>query len=173
MLIALKTAETEQDFTLLADLARDIWLEHYVEIIGLEQTEYMLRRFQSPEAIAAQVLGGTQYSIGYVDIEPAAYCAFEVHSEDRQIFISKFYVSAPNRRKGIGHCMLQAIEAEGLRQACRSVRLMVNRNNADAIAAYKSMGFQTKREVVTDIGQGFVMDDFEMCRMLSINSIRC
>lgn len=168
MLLELKTAETEQDFILLADLARDIWLEHYVEIIGPEQTEYMLNRFQSPEAIASSVLSGTQYNMCYADREPAAYCAFDINREARQVFISKFYVSAPYRRKGIGHYMLKSIEAEGLRNSCRSIRLTVNRNNRDSIAAYKGMGFNVKREVVTDIGQGFVMDDFEMCRMLSI-----
>lgn len=171
MLIELKTAETEQDFILLSDLARDIWLEHYVNIIGIEQTEYMLRELQSPEAIASHVSNGTQYSIGYVDIEPAAYCAFDLCRENRQIFISKFYVSAPYRRNGVGRYMLKTIENEGMRQTCRSMRLTVNRNNADAIAAYKHMGFCTKKEIVTDIGEGFVMDDFEMCKILSMNSI--
>ena len=171
MLIEMKTAESEQDFILLSELAYDIWLEHYVNIIGIEQTEYMLSKFQSPEAIASHVTNGTRYSIGYVDTEPAAYCAFDLCREDRQIFISKFYVSAPYRRNGVGRYMLKIIESEAMRQSCRSIRLTVNKNNADAIAAYKRMGFCMKKEVLTDIGNGFVMDDFEMSKMLSINSL--
>ena len=40
--------------------------------------------------------------------------------------------------------------------------LTVNRENAGSIAAYLAMGFRKVREQVTDIGEGYVMDDFIM-----------
>jgi ribosomal protein S18 acetylase RimI-like enzyme len=42
----------------------------------------------------------------------------------------------------------------------------VNRNNAQAIAAYRRNGFDVAREVVVDIGGGFMMDDFVMSKDL-------
>ena len=40
--------------------------------------------------------------------------------------------------------------------------LSVNKRNAKAIAAYQKNGFGITESVVTDIGNGFVMDDFIM-----------
>jgi len=42
------------------------------------------------------------------------------------------------------------------------VFLTVNKNNRPAIRAYEKNGFAITDSVVTDIGQGFVMDDYIM-----------
>jgi len=43
----------------------------------------------------------------------------------------------------------------------------VNKRNAKAIAAYQRNGFVIADSVVTDIGHGFVMDDFIMTKKLT------
>jgi len=43
------------------NLAREIWTDHYVPIIGQAQVDYMLDTFQREEAIAAQLAGGYEY----------------------------------------------------------------------------------------------------------------
>ena len=50
-------------------------------------------------------------------------------------------------------------------QGLTALYLTVNRENIGSIAAYIAMGFRTVREQVTDIGEGYVMDDLvmEMC----------
>jgi len=40
--------------------------------------------------------------------------------------------------------------------------LTVNKNNTDAIAAYKKIGFRMSDLIKIDIGNGFFMDDFVM-----------
>jgi RimJ/RimL family protein N-acetyltransferase len=45
--------------------------------------------------------------------------------------------------------------------------LYVNKRNAKAIAAYQRNGFVIAESVVTDIGGGFVMDDYVMAKNLS------
>ena len=40
--------------------------------------------------------------------------------------------------------------------------LTVNKNNTKAISVYKSFGFDITDTVVTDIGGGYVMDDYIM-----------
>ena len=42
------------------------------------------------------------------------------------------------------------------------IYLTVNKNNTSAINAYKKWGFITEKEACTDIGNGFVMDDYIM-----------
>ena len=44
----------------------------------------------------------------------------------------------------------------------KPIRLTVNKYNKNSIAAYRKWGFKIIDSVVTDIGSGFVMDDFIM-----------
>ena len=89
MLIELKMAENEKDFTLLAELAHSIWREHYDGIVDMEQIDYMLETNQSPEAIAQQIEEGYHYSIVLVDTEPAGYLSYRFE-ENKDVFLNKF-----------------------------------------------------------------------------------
>ena len=51
-------------------------------------------------------------------------------------------------------------------QEQRRLILSVNKRNARAIAAYKRNDFAVAESVVTDIGGGFVMDDYIMAKGL-------
>lgn len=44
----------------------------------------------------------------------------------------------------------------------KKIQLTVNKHNINSINAYKKWGFKTIDSVVTDIGSGFVMDDYIM-----------
>ena len=46
--------------------------------------------------------------------------------------------------------------------ACEAMYLTVNKHNDLGIRAYLGKGFETIDAVETDIGNGFVMDDFIM-----------
>jgi ribosomal protein S18 acetylase RimI-like enzyme len=43
----------------------------------------------------------------------------------------------------------------------------VNKQNAQAIAAYRKNGFEVREAVRVEIGNGFVMDDFIMAKSLA------
>jgi RimJ/RimL family protein N-acetyltransferase len=51
--------------------------------------------------------------------------------------------------------------------AGRRLILSVNKRNTKAITAYKRNGFAIVESVVTDIGGGFVMDDYVMAKELA------
>ena len=53
--INLKKISKEREYLLVADLAHEIWREHYAGIVSADQIEYMLGKFQSPSAIKAAV----------------------------------------------------------------------------------------------------------------------
>lgn len=56
--------------------------------------------------------------------------------------------------------MFQFIKEKALEQRCSNIWLTVNRYNQQAIAVYEHFGMQCVQKQVTDIGNGFVMDDF-------------
>jgi hypothetical protein len=57
----MRSVSTPGDIDAVASLAHDIWIQHYVPIIGQEQTDYMLAKFQSEPAISRQIADGHQY----------------------------------------------------------------------------------------------------------------
>ncbi|MDD3441568.1 MAG: GNAT family N-acetyltransferase, partial [Kiritimatiellae bacterium] len=50
---------------------------------------------------------------------------------------------------------------------CRELWLTVNKHNTGSIAFYERMGFRKTGALVTDIGHGFVMDDWRMAKEIS------
>ena len=158
-------AESTDDVDLIAALADTIWREHYTPIIGKGQVDYMMERFQSPEAIANQIANGQTYEILVHQEQAIGYIAYEPREKD--LFLSKYYVQKSERGKGFGKlAMLHIINcAKSLN--CKQITLTVNKDNTHSIAAYKKMGFQITGPIFQDIGNGFVMDDFKMALSLS------
>jgi hypothetical protein len=52
---------TAQQIDAVAGLAREIWYEYYVALIGQAQVDYMVAKFQSSGAVAAQLREGYEY----------------------------------------------------------------------------------------------------------------
>ena len=50
-----------------------------------------------------------------------------------------------------------------------NIYLTVNKDNINAIRTYEKLGFKNIDSLVTDIGNGFVMDDFKMQKELVKN----
>lgn len=154
----LKRAHTDKDFHLIAELASIIWTEHYPPIIGVEQVNYMLDKFQSFNAIKEQVQDGVFYFIMYFNNKPAGYLSY--YKKEDSLFLSKLYVLDQYRGKKIGKTALIFIEDQLVDLGCDSISLTVNKNNSNSIKAYQKMGFKIIDTIVIDIGNGFVMDDY-------------
>jgi diamine N-acetyltransferase len=158
------TVSTEEQIATVVSLARKIWTEHYTPMIGKEQVEYMLGRFQSREAVSEQIRNGHLYflieedghSIGYIAIQP----------KGGELFLSKIYVKSSMRRKGSGRKSVQFLETLARAGGFGRITLTVNKNNTGSITAYERIGFKNLGSVVQDIGSGFVMDDFKMEKIL-------
>jgi len=57
-------------------------------------------------------------------------------------------------------------EEECVARGVRELWLTVNKDNAGPIAFYQRVGFAIAGPVVTDIGGGFAMDDYQMVKSL-------
>ena len=147
----------------LAELAEQIWLEHYTPIIGRPQVEYMLERFQSTQKIVSDIrTAGYRYYMAYADGKPAGYCAARLEQDSDCVFLSKLYVEKNYRGSGISRLMLNKLIALAGEHGLGSIWLTVNKYNNSSIEIYKKMGFAIVEEMVTDIGGGYVMDDYKM-----------
>lgn len=142
----------------LANLASDIWHEYWTEILSPEQIDYMVENFQSEHAIKKQI-ENENYSYYFIveNGENAGY--FGVSDKSDHLFLSKLYISKNYRHKGLGSKAFEKIKEIA---GSRKIQLTVNKYNSNTIKAYEKWGFKTVNSVVTDIGQGFVMDDYIM-----------
>ncbi len=152
--------QSAAEIAVVAHLAETIWTEHYTPLIGAEQVRYMLRELQSEVAIAAAISGrGAEYYLlgsrdslgGYLALEP----------EPGALLLSKIYVADGARTGGYGFAAYRFALDRARALALPRLRLTVNKGNAGAIAAYERWGMRRTRELVADIGGGFVMDDYE------------
>ena len=150
----------KKDLELIERMAEEIWREHYTPIIGNEQVEYMLDKFQSAQSMQKQIEEGYTYILINSDQEALGYLAYE--KRDNALFLSKIYLLKRVRGKGYGKLAMHHVFESAKDLGCRSIRLTVNRFNLNSIMAYERIGFEKKGEVVQDIGNGFVMDDYVM-----------
>jgi len=157
----------DSDVPALVALARDTWRRHYPSIISEAQIEYMLAQRYDEAAIRAQIgLPDTWWDVMKQDGALAGFAQYERSGADA-IKLDKIYVGYDRRGQGLGSLLLQHVESEARAKGARRLYLQVNKNNVSAIGAYRRNGFEVAREVVVDIGGGFVMDDYVMEKALA------
>lgn len=153
-----RSADRERIQTLSA-LASAIVKEHYDPILGAAQNDYMIRKFQSPEAISEQLGQGYQYYLVCTEAgKGIGFIAFYPRGEE--LYLSKFYLSREQRGKGLSRDMMGFVVEHARQYGLPAVVLNVNRFNEIAIRAYRNLGFHKIRDEVTEIGEGYVMDDY-------------
>ncbi|WP_338086520.1 GNAT family N-acetyltransferase [Negativibacillus massiliensis] len=160
--IKLQQVTDKEQICQVAQLADEIWHEHYQNILSPEQIDYMVERYQSVQAITEQLEQGYHYLLALEDGQPCGFCGY--HRETDRMFLSKIYIRKDFRRRGIASAFLKQVTEES--QGLAAIYLTVNKHNAGSIAAYQHFGFETIDSVVTDIGHGYVMDDFIMQKSL-------
>lgn len=149
----------------LAELAAHIWRQHYPAIISHAQIEYMLARRYPPPLIRQSLARGDHWDVVRAGDALLAF-AHSFALEGGAVKLDKLYVHPQWQRRGLGRMLVERIEARARAQGRSHLLLRVNRHNTQAIAAYGKYGFVVAREVVEDIGEGFVMEDYVMIKPL-------
>ncbi len=72
----MEQATTDVALDKIAALANEIWHEHFVPIIGLDQVNYMVGKFQSYPALKDQVKEGYEYYRIFCGDAFAGYAGF-------------------------------------------------------------------------------------------------
>ncbi len=148
----------------LAEVANGIWHEYFTPLLGIEQVEYMVDKFQSVKGITSQLDSGYEYYFALFGEEIAGY--FGVQPQDDSLFLSKLYLKKEFRGKGVATKMLAYIKDIAKKYGANKITLTVNRYNHNTIEVYKHFGFDIIKEQKADIGNGFYMDDYVMALQL-------
>lgn len=156
----IKVCQSDEQLKELADEARKIWNEYFISIITQEQIDYMVEMFQSYEAIKhAMKEERYTYFLAYEENRIIGYCGVKP-CEDGRLFLSKLYLEKEQRGKGYASMLLQKAIAFAKEQGLDAIYLTCNKYNEHSLDVYKNKGFYQIDSVQTDIGKGFIMDDF-------------
>ena len=158
--MTIEEVKTEAQIETVARLAHEIWNQHFIPIIGKAQVDYMVEKFQSKRAISEQIKNGYSYYLLKAGDEYVGYTG--VCPREDELFLSKLYIRASQRSKGLGRNAVEFLEDLAGEKGLSRITLTVNKNNTDSIKAYEKLGFANLGVFVQDIGGGFVMDDYKM-----------
>jgi diamine N-acetyltransferase len=153
---------TTDDIPLLQRLAHEIWHEHYPAIISVEQIDYMLELMYATHVIENELSSATRWTLIQQDGEPVGFLSYTNDSPSGVCKLHKLYVRVNRHGQGLGRASLAHVMDMAAAQHAREVSLFVNKRNAKAIHAYQRAGFSVAESVITELGQGYVMDDFRM-----------
>ena len=156
-IVPVKTAE---EIERLAALATEIWHECFAALLSPGQIDYMVERFQSSKAIGEALQSGYRYYCLTANGKPVGYLG--IHPEDDRLFLSKIYIHKEVRGQGAATILFDFVKDVCDKEHFTSVYLTVNRHNDHAVAVYRQWKFEIIRTQVTDIGSGYVMDDYVM-----------
>lgn len=151
----------KEDIKELASLASAIWHEYWPVLLTPEQIDYMVENFQSENAINNQH-DNENYTYYFIRENNKNIGYFGASAKQDYLFLSKLYISKDYRAKGLGTMAFEKIKEIAQNQNYKKIQLTVNKHNENTIKAYLKWGFKIIDSVVTDIGSGFVMDDYIM-----------
>ena len=149
----------------IAALAEVIWRAHYPGIISPAQIEYMLGRMYALDVLTGELESGISWDQLLVRETLAGFASYGPVRR-RQCKLHKLYLHPQWQRQGLGTLLLQHVARTAREYGATTLVLTVNKRNTNAVGAYRKNGFEVRESVVTDIGGGFVMDDYVMARSL-------
>lgn len=145
--------DTEIEITNVVTIAQIVWQNAYKNIISQGQINYMLNKFLSKEAIKENIEEGYTYTLLLEDDVRIGFFAYKFSND--YLFLSKLYILPNFQHHGISKEVV-----DYLKRFKQPIRLTVNKQNKIAIKAYEKLKFKRIESVVTDIGSGYVMDDY-------------
>lgn len=155
-----RTVEQVKEMTALAD---QIWHQHFSSILSMDQIDYMVEKFQSVKAVADQLANQNyQYFMLKLAGTLIGFTGIVEQPEEKKLFLSKLYLEKSFRGKGYASRAFEFLEKICREKGYTMIWLTVNRFNSDTIAVYEKKGFVKARTQVSDIGNGYVMDDYIM-----------
>ncbi len=157
--IRLVKAGTDDQLHRVEAIADEIWHEYFPPIIGEDQTNYMVKKFCTTNAMKENISKDAYiYYLIKKGSEDVGYTAVKLDGD--RLFLSKLYLRASERGKKYSSAVMELHKKYARETGKSSIYLTVNKHNGLAITVYEAMGFERVSDIVTDIGGGFVMDDY-------------
>lgn len=147
----------------IREIACKAWPIAYQGIISYEQINYMLDRMYNPTILIEQItIHHHQFYILYQNDLPIGFVGYEINYDAKgKTKIHKLYLLPESKGLGYGKKLLDFVVHKVQEQHSHIIVLNVNKKNP-ALQFYLKYGFKISEEVVLDIGNNFVMDDYIM-----------
>ena len=154
---------TTEDIPTIQALASIIWKEAYREMLSEDQIRYMLEMMYSEDVLIRELSNSVVWDLIFDGGTACGFLSYAL-AQDKSVKLSKIYIKESSRgKKIVEHAIARVVRYASANER-DYVFLTVNKNNKRAIRAYEKNGFVIVSSVVTDIGGGFVMDDYVMRR---------
>lgn len=166
--IQILSVKTEEGLRQIAGLASSIWAEAYAEILTKEQIDYMLKMMYDLPVLKHEMEEeDMQFRLICDGDVPVGFFAYAPYpGKPGAVKLHKLYLDSTYHGRGIGSLALRYVSDACREAGYKTLYLNVNKQNARALKAYERNGFVCCEKVVNDIGNGFVMDDFVMKKVL-------
>ncbi len=162
--VILTTAQ-EHDIHKIQAIANEVWPVAYAQIISAQQISYMLEMMYSSASLHNQMMvEGHQFILAHIGDECVGFAGYSKDNNTTHK-LHKLYVLTTMHGKGVGKLLLEEVAKRSQSKGAIELILQVNKNNK-AKDFYMANGFEIDHELVLDIGNGFVMDDFVLKRKL-------
>ena len=98
----------KKEIAKMSEIATAIIRDYYNPIIGKEQNEYMIKMFQTEEAILEQLEHGYNYYFVREDGRDLGFIAF--YPRENALYLSKLYLFKEERGKGFAKPILEFLK---------------------------------------------------------------
>lgn len=152
---------------IIQSLAERVWAKTYRDLISEEQIEYMMEMMYSSSSLEKQMTENKHHFLLVKDdFEYVAYLSYELNSDNSGYTkIHKIYVLSTMQGKGIGELLINEVTKIAKENHNIGLKLNVNRGNK-AIGFYERLGFKQTEIQNIDIGNGYLMEDYVMTKII-------
>lgn len=148
----------ENLINITSKFAQDVFIDYYTSLIGEKQANYMADLFLSPRSIEKLINDGAIFKLAIENDKIVGFTEYKL--EDNRVFLSKLYVRKDKRHLGIGKIMVNDCIAYAKQNGINKIYLTVNKGNTPSINIYEHLGFKKIDDVISDIGNNYIMDDY-------------
>jgi GNAT superfamily N-acetyltransferase len=161
VMLSIKNA-TVADIPLIQALTEKIWRPTYKDILTPAQIDYMIDLMYSSASLNRQIAELHHRFILLYDAETAiGFAAYSTTDIPGIYKLHKIYLDSSYQGQGVGKFLLNAVIDRVKTAQGHILELDVNRYNK-ARFFYEKQGFSIVKEKDTDIGNGYLMNDYVM-----------
>jgi GNAT superfamily N-acetyltransferase len=159
------------DLSVIQAIATAAYHDTYVSIIGLEQVDFMLRKFYNLDALSEQIEQGHVFIIATEAGEDIGFASYNKIEEAPGVFkLQKLYLLPEKQGSGLGRFLVEKVISKAREAGGDKLILNVNRYNK-SLGFYEKLGFVITEKVDIPIGEHFFMNDYVMEREIGNKAI--
>ncbi len=157
---------TSKDIPIIQEIAHKTWPITYGTILSNEQLDYMMNLMYSDESLLEQFKSKPLFFLAQEDDSFLGFTSCENNYQNNKVTrIHKIYILPETQGKGVGKLLIEKVIAVAKENKAEVISLNVNKFNK-AVSFYKKIGFEIVAEEDLDIGNGYLMEDYKMEKVI-------